>query len=300
MDQIRNILAAVGQFPQDDPVLTRAAEIAHAHRAKLTIVHIIDTLTGFDFVSTELGHIQHQMRLDAHESIEAAVGRLVGGVAEVDIRIETGSPSLRLTELTDEIKADLVVMRAHQGDSMLEKIIGSTTDRVIRTSRTPVLVVKRPATQEYQRVVLAIDTSDDSSAIVPFVATLLPLVGLNLLHVVHISSQFEAVMRQAGYGQASVTAHRDALIRNAKADMHAMSTKLANRPIPSATRVIVGDPSVSLVQSTWSPRVDLIVLGPGSTGRIRWALLGSVTRQVLRAATCDVLICRSAEQAAEK
>lgn len=297
MSQAKNILAAVGQFPQDDPVLARAAEIARAHRARLTIVHVIDSLTGFDFASTDLRRIQHQMRLDAHESVETEVAKQVVGVAEIDVRIETGSASLHLIELVDEINADLVVMRAHQCNSILEKIIGSTTDRVIRASSAPVLVVKRPVTHAYQGVVVATETLDDSDAVAPFLAALFPLAGLQLIHVVRIPPQFEAAMLHAGAGQ-SVAAHRDALVRKAKAGMRDMSERLTQRSIRSATRVVVGDPATSLVRATWSPKVDLIALGPDSTGRIRRALLGSVTRRVLRRAACDVLICRPTPQQA--
>lgn len=293
MDQTRSIVAAVSQFPQDDPVLARAAEIARAHRARLTIVHVIDSLTGFDFASMDLRRIQHQIRLTARKNVETAVEKQVVDVAEIDIRIETGSPSLRLIELINEINADLVVMRAHQGDSILAKLIGSTTDRVVRASRAPVLVVKRPVTQAYQRVVVSIDTSDDSGEAVPFVAALFPLAGLRLIHVVEIPLQFEAAMLHAGTGQ-SVEAHRDALIRKAKASLRDMSKQLAHRPIRSTVRVVAGHPAKSLVRATWSPKVDLIVLGPGGTGMIRRMLLGSVTRRVLRSAACDVLICRTA------
>jgi nucleotide-binding universal stress UspA family protein len=56
--------------------------------------------------------------------------------------------------------------------------------------------------------------------------------------------------------------------------------------------VLVGDPAKSLIRMTRSPKVDLIVLGPGNTGRMRRALLGSVSRRLLRNAACDVLIHR--------
>lgn len=300
MDQIRNILAAAGEFPQDDTVLARAAEIARAHQARLTIVHVIDTLTSFDFASTDLRRIQHQIRLDTRENVDAAVARQNIDVEQIDIRIEAGSPSQRLIELADEIDTDLIVMRAHQSDSILEKVVGSTTDRVIRTSRVPVLVVKRPVTQAYQRVVVSIDTSDDSAAVVPFVAALLPLAGLHLLHVAQIPHQFEAAMLRAGSGQAGITAHRDALIHKAKLSLRDISKRLEHRPKRSATRVIAGNPATSLVRATWSPKVDLIALGPGSTGRVRRALLGSVTQRVLRSAACDVLICRTDPQGARE
>lgn len=296
MDQVRNILAAAGQFPQDEPMLARAAEIARAHQAKLTIVHIIDSFTAFEYASTDLTRIQHQMRLIARESVDAAVARQDIGVSEIDIRVETGSPALRLIELIDETRTDLVVMRAHQRDSILEKIIGSTTDRVIRASSAPVLVVKRPVTLAYQGVVVAIEKSDDSAAVVPFVEALLPLAGLHLIRVVQMQPQFEAAMLRVGSGQASIEAHRDALIHKAKVDMRDMSKSLANRPKRSTARVVVGDPATSLARATWSPKVDLIVLGPGSTGKNRRALLGSVTQKVLRTAACDVLICRTDPQ----
>lgn len=294
MDKARKILAAAGQFPQDDPVLARAAEMARAHRARLTVAHVVDRLTAFDSMSTDLERIQGQLRLMAREDIEAAVARQHLDLHETDIRIEAGSPAPRLIELSNEIGPDLVVMRAHQGDSIVAKIIGSTTDRMIRAAGVPVLVVKRPVTQAYQRVVVAADTTDESAAAVSFAAALFPSAALHLIHVVHISHQFEEAMRRAGYGLASVAAHRDALIRNAKAYMHDMSNRLADRSVRTTTRVIVGDPAKSLARATRGPKVDLIVVGPGSTGLIQWALLGSVTRELLRMAACDVLVFRPA------
>lgn len=291
MNQIRNVLAAVGQFPQNDPVLVRAAEIARAHRARLTIVHVIDSFTGFDPAPADLALIRHQIRLIARENIEAAIVRQAIDLPGIDIRIETGSPSLRLIAQTHETGADLVVMMAHEGESILAKIIGSTTDRVIRAACAPVLVVKRPVTQAYERVVVAMDISDESAAVVAFVAALLPSAGLRLIHIVQIPPPFEEAMRRAGHGQASMASYRDALARKAKVYMRGMSEQLAHRPTRSTTRVIAGDPAKSLIRATRNPQVSLIALGPGSTSLIRRALLGSVARRILQTAACDVLIC---------
>ncbi len=293
MNQIGNVLAAVGQFPQNDPVLARAAEIARAHRARLTIVHVIDSLTGFDLAPTDLALIQHQIGLIARENIEAAITRQAIDIPRIDIRIETGSPSMRLVNQAHETGADLVVMMAHERESILSRIIGSTTDRVIRAACLPVLVVKRPITQAYERMVVATDTSEESGAIVSFVAALFPLAGLRLVHVVQIPPPFEEAMRRAGHGQASMAAHRDALVRKAMVYMRGILEQLAHRPNHSTTRVVVGDPAKLLVQATWDPQVSLIALGPGGTNLIRRALLGSVTRRLLQAATCDVLICNT-------
>lgn len=298
MDQVKNIIAAVGKFPQDAPVLARAAEIARSHEARLTIVHIIESLTGFEFASPDLRLIQHQMRASAFESIEAAMAKHVSGVADVDVRIETGSPSQRLVELIDEVAADLVVMRAHQRNSIIKKIVGSTTDRVVRSSPVPVLVVKRPVARDYKHIVVSIDTSDSSDALAPYVAALFPLAKLTLIHFVQIPHQFEAAMLRAGSGQ-SMAAHRDALINKAKVSLRALSKQLEDRLESSVTRVVVGDPATSLVRSTWSRKVNLIVVGSGGSSKLRPTMLGSVTRRLLRDAACDVLVCRTNKQDAE-
>ena len=293
MNQIGNILVAVGQFPQDDPVLGRAAEIARAHRAKLTIIHVVDSIGEISPAVVDLTSVQHQIQQIGLERVQAAVKNSKAVDLNIDIRIEVGSPHVRVIEVAKELNVDLVVMRAHQHDSILDKIIGSTTDRVIRVSCAPVLVVKRPVKQAYQHVVVAIDTSDDSAAIVPTVAALFTMAELSLIHVVQIPQQFEAAMLRAGSGQC-VAEHRTALIDNAKVRLHDISNTLTKRPVQSAARVVVGNPATSLVRATWSADVDLIALGPGSTSTIWRALLGSVTRRVLRTATCDVLICPSA------
>lgn len=286
-----NILAAVGLFPQDDAVLARATEIAVAHRAALTVVHVVDLRGGCYFAPADMELIEHQTRLIAREKVEAAIARLTPPISRIDIRIETGSPALRLIELSQEICADLILMRAHQRNSIAEKVIGSISDRVIRSGPVPVLVVKRPVTRVYQRVVVATDTSTESDAVSAFVAALLPATALHLVHVAQVPPQFEEAMLRVGACQASLAAHRDALARTAKVHLRDASARLAGRPMRTTTRVIVGDPAASLLRATRSPKVDLIALGPGSPNLIRRALIGSVARRLLHDAACDVLIC---------
>jgi nucleotide-binding universal stress UspA family protein len=196
-----------------------------------------------------------------------------------------------LIEVANEIDADLIVIGAHQGDSILEKIIGSTTDRVIRASHTPVLVVKRPVEKAYQQIVVAIDTAGDFDALAPSVNALFPAAGLSLIHVVQIPPQFEAAMLRSGSGE-SIGVHRDALVDNAKSALRQIAQTLKNFPIRITTKAVVGNPATLLVRATWSPKVDLIVLGPSDRSTGWRALLGSVTRRVLKTATCDVLIFR--------
>jgi hypothetical protein len=70
---------------------------------------------------------------------------------------------------THEIGSDLVVMLAREGESPIAKIIGSTTNRVIRAACSPVLMAKRAVTQACERVV-----ATDTAAVVAFVTAQFP------------------------------------------------------------------------------------------------------------------------------
>ena len=60
MNLFSNILYLSEAGSDQASSLERAVEIALAHRARPTIVHVIDSLTAFNFASTDLRRIQHQ------------------------------------------------------------------------------------------------------------------------------------------------------------------------------------------------------------------------------------------------
>lgn len=295
MIQFRKILAAVGEFPQDDAILARAAEIAKAHQANLTIVHVIDFQDGFELSTSEQVAFQQLLERAAREKIKVAFARVVADFSNPDIYVESGSPSSRLIELCNELGPDLIVMRAHQRKSILMKLVGSTTDRMIRTSPAPVLVIKRPANQPYQRVLFASDGLEESAAALSFLAELLPSASLQLVQAVNILPQLEQALVSTGLGQSAIDAHRATLIGSAKDNLRTLAAMLPGRAVIPKTRVVVGAPATVLLNASRSPKVDLIAAGPGRAGLVKRALIGSVTQRLVRDAACDVLIWRPRE-----
>ncbi len=284
---IRSVLAAVGRFPQDDAVLSRALEIATAHRAALTVVHVID-LPGHESEPEDLDTLRGQATLAARDRIEAALAGHDTGTPDLIIRIESGKPALQLIEICDSLRPDLIVMRAHQKQRFFQKILGSTTDRMVATGQAPILVVKQPVSRPYSGVLLATDGTDDAPGMLSFVAGLSPAATLHLVQAVQIVPQLEEAMLRIGTGQPGLLAHRNKLANAADTRLRALAQ--STRPA-ATTQVLRGDPATVLARATRSPDVDLIALGPGRTSLIRRAFIGSVSRRLLRDAACDVLIC---------
>ncbi len=284
---IKSVLAAVGQFPQDDAVLSRALEIATLHRAALTIILVID-LPGRDPGLGGLDTLDGQAAFVARDRIEKALAGRDTDVPDMVIRIETGSPALRLIEICEGLRPDLIVMRAHQKVKIAEKILGSTTDRMVATGQAPILIVKQPVSKAYSDVILATNGTDDAPGALTFVADLLPGAALHLLQAVQIAPQLEEAMLRIGASQAGLMAHRDELARSATDHLRMLAAMVAP---PATIRVLRGDPATVLARATRRPNVDLLALGPGRTSLIRRAFIGSVTRRLLRDAACDVLVC---------
>lgn len=292
MSRIEHILVAVDQFPQSEPALARAIELARVHKARVTIVHIVDTLGTEASVATAWHLVEEQALRQGRARIDKAIRTLDLSGLTIDIHVETGSAHSRIVEASKKLGVDLVVLRGHQRRSILEKFIGSTADRVIRAAPSSVLVVKRPVKRDYQNVVVAVDFADSSDSAVSLSAILSPSARIRLVHVTHVSAEFEHTLRQAGTSQAQIAAFRRDLRNFADERLDKLKEKFVEREPALRTKVIEGEPARTLVHITRSPSVDLIAVGPYEYGMIHLALLGSVAQRLLREAACDVLISR--------
>ena len=104
MGEVKHILVAVDQFPQNKAALARTFELAHAHNARVTIVHITGEFgaQGIDVAERHL--IEKQARSLARERVEDAIRTHDLGRITVDIRVEVGSPSSRVVDKSNDLR----------------------------------------------------------------------------------------------------------------------------------------------------------------------------------------------------
>lgn len=280
------ILAAIGRLPQDTAVMQRAIEVTAASGAKLQIVHVLDLPKDageLDDMTSFLG----QAAFAARDRIELALAELGANPADVKLQILSGSHAIALIDFCRKLSPDLIVMRAHHKVKWKEKILGSTTDRVIAAAQTPVLVVKRSAKTPYERVVLATNGTDSASDTSQFVSALLPGVKLTLVQAVQIPPQLKEAMLRVGSRKGELKALRKKLENAAKGHLRALTAKAG---LNLSSKVLKGDPAKVLTQTSGDKNVDLMVLGQGHASLVQRAFIGSVSRRLLRDASCDVLI----------
>ncbi len=291
MEKMETVLAALDLGAGSDAVLARAVQLASAHAAWLVVLHVIEaepvppTAAHLHLTEGELRARLERQAVAAIETLLIANGR----TERTDVQVAFGSPHETIAHAARERRADVVVIGPGKGGTLKDRILGSTADRVTRTSAAPVLVVRRSSAGPYRRLAVAVDGSPQSANAVTEARRLASDAALQLVQVVGVPLPFQQAMLRTGMSLAEMDRYRAALADKAREELSAFQ-----RDIPGAeklpVRILDGEPGPALVRFSKSARTDLLALGSHGRGAALQALLGSVARQVLAEAACDVLV----------
>lgn len=287
------ILVALDLEGEGDAVLARAVQLAGEHAAWLVLLHVIETVSLSHAVAVS-GQSESDLRVQLRRQAVARIGESLvetSRTRRTDVRVEFGSPHEVITRVAGERSADLVVLGPGKspGKSLREKVLGSTADRVIRTSPAPVLVVKTNSPEPYRQVIVAVDFSAQSVSAAQDARKLAPHARLQLIHIVDVPLPFQQALLRTGTPQAEMDRYRLTRVAKARDELLTFARDAVGID-NAAAQVLEGEPGPTLVRLAKSKRVDLLALGPHGRGAVLDALLGSVTQRILREAACDVLI----------
>ncbi len=158
MANVKNILCCIAMAPSSERVLLRALVEAEAHDARVHILHIIpsyDAVMATPIVSF-MGEEKFRQLVEEHkdeatdaiktnilalkekilnEHLEGSVDRIA------HIHVYEGDPELEVLNMTDQLKADMVVLGTHTKGITQYTFVGSVAKKVIRRIKVPVLLV---------------------------------------------------------------------------------------------------------------------------------------------------------------
>ncbi len=118
-----------------------AADLCRALDAELTLLHVVDTrFDSFPYLAAVDQPSHQELHAHAEKLLGEWVERL--GVGKVNGEVVDGMPHARVAQYVRDNNVDLVVMATHGHSGLAHALLGSTTERVIRTSPCPVLAVR--------------------------------------------------------------------------------------------------------------------------------------------------------------
>jgi len=153
-------------------------------------------------------------------------------------------------------------------------------------------------TVNIKKILYPTDFSTYSLAALPFAVDMAKRYGAEL-HCVHILDTGYEFFSEGGYLETTVTKTPipiEELRKSAEEQMSTMIHKyLASAENSVVRQVIMGTPSVEIINYAEQENIDLIVIGTHGRSALASMLMGSVTEKVLHKALCPVLAVKHPE-----
>lgn len=268
-----HILIAHDLSRESDIALQRAAQLASQHRARLTLLHVVEGKPD--------GGALADLQAAAQKVLSERLATYSHCPAEVVLH--SGEAAATTLTLADELGAELLVVGGHH-KGRPELFSGTNLERIARHCRVPLLLARQEQVAPYRSAMVALDQSLCGCQALRTAVCLLPSEA-DLL-AVNIFSSREP--RKPAQLQEDLVIQRGLLEHMVKDEC----ALLPKRREPVRVEVIEGTLAGSLDQYITEHRPQLLALGQHSRSRLSEALLGSLPSHYLRQPPCDVLLVK--------
>ncbi|WP_049926508.1 universal stress protein [Halopiger goleimassiliensis] len=132
-------------FPTDgsdhaERVAEHAFEAADVRSATLHVLSVVDDRAFLVLDDDRVAEVRDDLEANAREATDAAATRAAERGLEVETAIETGHPAECIVDYASDHDVDLIVMGT-SGDEYENNVVGSVSQRVVRTAPVPVTTV---------------------------------------------------------------------------------------------------------------------------------------------------------------
>lgn len=160
LPDIKKILYCTGIGPNSAYIYRHAMALAEKFDAAITVLHVMETLTpdqealidgyiGPRSIHEVVEHEEENAASRIKKHLQTFCKKLDDDSScsyrvEKILVVEATSPADEIVRQAAEIGADVIVMGAHRRSFLIDALLGSTSEKVIRKSSVPVLVIQVP------------------------------------------------------------------------------------------------------------------------------------------------------------
>jgi nucleotide-binding universal stress UspA family protein len=146
MNEVRTILLTTDFSDTSLEAFPAAVTLAQRFGAKIVVAHVEDDRFPpllVEYMAVGLEDIRKRQHAECVERLsEYAKAHLA---VPYEIEVALGIPHVEIVQLAERHHADLIVMATHGRGFISHAVMGSTTERVLRRTPCPVLVVRGTA-----------------------------------------------------------------------------------------------------------------------------------------------------------
>lgn len=292
---IQNILCSTDLSEFSNHTIAYGAALAREFGARLYICHAINLPS----VAAIYGNVYIDPVEEQRRSQEFVLQHFDEMMQDFDVPWEPllplGPAAEEIVKLTTEKEIDLVISATHGRSGIKRLVLGSVTQRLMRTLPCPLLVIRGPARElmlpaesvfRFHRILVGCDFSDDSRLAFNYGLSLAQefQAELHLVHVIEPPVYMDLIQEHANLDDGPL------LLENR------LTEKLLEQLPPESlhwctpkTSILEGLPDQELTRYAESHQIDLIVLGVRGYSLVEKLFVGSTTDRVIRRAPCPVL-----------
>jgi nucleotide-binding universal stress UspA family protein len=289
----RSILCPVDFSEQSKHALRWAVAVAARYDSRLTVFTVVDPLLA------EAATVRLNRDLTNGETEPAlrefAADVVPGGwTSRLSYDVRLGHAGDAILEAAEREGADLIVMGTQGLGGVRKLLLGSTTERVLRRTRTPVLAVPPHAAHpvaadagarlDLGRILAATDFSDASLNAVHWAAGLardnaVPMVMTHIVGALHAPPKWDGLVAESD----------EARVAEARQQLERLSRPFCE-PGPCEVVVSLGRPAEAIASTAEERKAGLIVMGLTSESGPWSPRPGSIAYRVLCVTNVPVLI----------
>lgn len=190
---MKKIIVPVDFSKHSENALQTASFLAKKHNAEILVVHILELSGAIKFQS----EAHTQLEIDfftkiAQERLDKFIQKdYLKGIKITPI-IKLYKFLTELNALVEEERVDLIIMGSHGVTGLKELFVGSNTEKMVRNSSVPVLVVKGVSvTSNFETAIFACDFSDKEIKPYKKIKEFLAKLSCNL-QLLHVNTPYES------------------------------------------------------------------------------------------------------------
>jgi nucleotide-binding universal stress UspA family protein len=242
-------------------------------------------------------NIQNFIAQEEQRSLQQYVATIRKTGVQVNSKTLFGIPFIKIIQEVLKSKHDLVMITADGSGSIKETLFGNTTMHLMRKCPCPVWVIKPGQAKHFNRILAAVDLSNEDSDRVQLakrimeLSTSLARLNNSDLLILHAWSLYgESILR--GRGGVSDSAMNNLLQETRDTHRHWVTELLQQHPLDdlkSEVYLLKGEAGVLITELVRAKAVDLLVMGTVSRGGLSGLLIGNTAEKVLHHVNCSVL-----------
>ncbi len=302
---IKKILVPLDGSAFAESVLPLAAQLARRIGVDVTLIHLVeknppDRVHGQAHLTTAA---------DAGAYLVSVASRNIFSGVSVDTHVhESGvrDVSQSISEHSEELNQDLVVMCTHGSDAVRNFLFGTMAQQVIAFGNTPVLLMRPgavPAGPDYrfENFLLPLDGNPEHEQAIGYSSMLAGLCGakIHLLSAVpHFGVMSGELTVTNRFLPGTTSKMMDMLVPDAAEYLRRVQSKLERSGLTVTMNISRGEPAEAIAETAEQLHADVIVLATHGRKGTQAFWEGSVTPKVSRSTSVPILLVPVEEEQA--